>query len=103
MRFAQVIRLSLLSASALLPMLPALAEDTALGDVKGAYQRSGNTLSIRTENAWVRLDFCTPTLVRVRTSFSGHWAEDEQVMVVKYTWAPVGLAEKDEGEQLFFE
>jgi alpha-glucosidase len=103
MRLAQVIRLALLSSCAVLSVLPAVAEEMTLGNVEGAYQRSGDTISIRTQNAWVKLDFCTPTLVRVRTSFSGHWAEDEQVMVVKYTWASVGLTDKDAGEQLLFE
>src|SRR3989304_5332855 len=76
---------------------PAVAQGLTPGAIVGSYGREGNAITIRTEAATVRLEFCTPSMVRVRTSFSGRFADDEPVMVVRYVWARGGGGARGEG------
>lgn len=81
---------------------PAAAQDLAPGAVVGSYTREGNTVTFRTEAATVRLEFCTSAIVRVRVTFSGRFADDEHVMVVRYTWPSVTLTARDAGDAFVF-
>ncbi len=81
---------------------PAAAQDVAPGGIVGSYTRTGNAITFRTEAATVRLDFCTPAIVRVRVSFSGRFADDEHLMVVRYEWPAVRIAARDEGLRFVF-
>jgi len=70
------------------------------GDTTGHFERAGNTVTIRAARAVVRLEFCTASMVRVRTTFTGEFAANEPIMVVKYDWPTVPLTARDAGDAL---
>ena len=92
----------LAAVCAILFATPLLAQDLTPGDVAGSYDRLGNIISIRTATAVLRLEFCTSAVIRVRYGFSGRFADDEDVMVVKRAWPPVRLTARDAGDSLVF-
>jgi len=81
---------------------PLVAQELTPGDVAGAYRRVGSIISIPLARAVLRLEFCTSAMVRVRYGFSGRFADDEDVMVVKRAWPPVQLTARDTGDSLVF-
>src|SRR5262245_43394349 len=99
----RLLRRTLFSSCLALGALTGWREALTPGDVPGAYTRAGNTFSLRTRNAEVRLEFCTPELVRVRTKLEGEWAPDEHVMVATHAWPPVAVSARDVGEGFVFE
>lgn len=64
---------------------------TGVGNYQAGYARKGNDLFFSTTNADVKIDFCTPEMFRVRTSWTREFAENEPYMVIKYKWATVPL------------
>ncbi|MEO6523409.1 MAG: TIM-barrel domain-containing protein [Mucilaginibacter sp.] len=62
---------------------------TGIGAYKSGYKKQGNTLSFSNANADVRLEFCSPTMFRVRASWSRKFEADEHLMQENYTWPAV--------------
>nr|WKN37307.1 glycoside hydrolase family 31 protein [Tunicatimonas sp. TK19036] len=73
---------------------------TAVGNYQSGFEQKGNVVTFSNENADVRLEFCTPTMLRVRTSWNRQFEENEPWMVVKYDWPTVEL-DADEEEDHF--
>jgi len=96
-RFIGVWSLALLVGAA-----AAQAQGKDPGAVAGPFERQGNVVTIRAAQAVVRLEFCTDTMVRVRTTFAGEFAADEPIMVVKYDWPAVRLSARDAGDAFLF-
>ncbi|MDB5263005.1 MAG: glycoside hydrolase family 31, partial [Adhaeribacter sp.] len=73
-----------------------LMGQTPVGNYQSGFLRQGNELFFSTTQADVRIDFCTPEMFRVRTSWTREFAENEPYMVVKYRWAtvPIQVAEQ---------
>jgi alpha-glucosidase len=88
----RVVRITL-AVAAFLVVAPAigLAQGVTPGRIVAPPERQGNAISIRTERAVVRIDFCTPALVRVRARFDGPFRADEPIMVVRHSWPAVIL------------
>jgi hypothetical protein len=61
---------------------------TAAGNYTGGIRQDGNHVFFTTTHAAVKLEFCTPEMFRVRTSWSGAFAGNEPYMVVRYARAP---------------
>lgn len=59
------------------------------GTYTSGFKREGNRFSFNTANSKVILEFCTMSMFRVRTSWSGKFEENEQWMVKRYDWSPV--------------
>src|SRR5699024_2116052 len=70
------------------------------GKTVSGWEKQGNIITIPTTNAEVKLEFCTPSMVRVRASWDGEFAEPEPWMVTKYEWEPVDI-ESSEGEGFY--
>lgn len=83
-------------------MLPASAQQP-IGAYESGFSRDGNILSFKTENAAVRLEFCSPGMVRIRTSWSGAFEPDEDYMVVRYDWPAVDLATRENADHFLIE
>src|SRR5699024_11392424 len=47
------------------------------GKTVSGWEKQGNIITIPTTNAEVKLEFCTPSMVRVRASWDGEFAEPE--------------------------
>ncbi|MDR3678408.1 MAG: glycoside hydrolase family 31 protein [Flavipsychrobacter sp.] len=63
---------------------------------KNNISRQGNVVSLKGADHYLRLEFCTPAMVRVRESKSTVFIPDEPWMVIKYDWAPVAYQVKSD-------
>jgi len=81
---------------------PASAQELSPGSVVGTFVRAGRAIDIRAERATVRLEFYAPDMVRVRTSFSRRFADDETIMVAKHDWPDVAVAASDGADHMTF-
>jgi alpha-glucosidase len=57
---------------------------------------SGNIFRLITKDKELRLEFCTPSMFRVRTSWDKKFEEPEPWMVVNYKWPAVKLMQEDQ-------
>lgn len=57
-------------------------------------KRQGNSFIFSGNANTLRIDFCTPSLFRVRCTWNKKFDADEQWMVIKYDWSPVSLTIK---------
>ena len=57
-----------------------------LGDFQKLEKENKNTFQLKTSGADVKVEFCTPSIVRFRTSWDGEFKENEPYMVVHYDW-----------------
>lgn len=64
---------------------------TSVGDYQSGFKTEGNTVYFSNSQADVRLEFCTPSMFRVRTSWDHDFAADEPWMVIQYDWPEVAL------------
>lgn len=72
---------------------------TGVGDYQSGFDKKGNTITFSNEHADVRLEFCTSSMVRIRTSWDGNFAPDEPYMVVNYQWPALDLQMVEEDRQ----
>ena len=79
---------------------PSIAQPLMPGRVVGAISRDGNVVTVRTERAEVRLEFCTPAVVRVRARVDGAFRGEEQIMVVRHDWPAVALRVQDLADRI---
>jgi alpha-glucosidase (family GH31 glycosyl hydrolase) len=56
-----------------------------------SWTRNGNVVSLSSQGKDLKIEFCTPTMFRVRTSWNKLFEAAEPWMVVKYDWSPVPL------------
>ena len=68
------------------------------GDFKEIISKEDNILTLATENNQLMVEFCTPSIVRFRTSWDGNFAPEEDLMVTQYNWPAVswGMEEKED-------
>lgn len=62
------------------------------GSYKRGYTRQGNTLSFPATGGTLRLELCTPDMLRIRYCFLGAFEASEPYMVTRYKWQPVTAA-----------
>ncbi|MDR6942997.1 glycoside hydrolase family 31 protein [Mucilaginibacter pocheonensis] len=62
---------------------------TGIGVNKLGYKKQGNTLTFSNSNGDVRLEFCSPSMFRIRASWSRKFQADEHLMQENYTWPAV--------------
>ncbi|WP_205499784.1 glycoside hydrolase family 31 protein [Rufibacter psychrotolerans] len=74
----------------LLVALPLLSQAReGIGKLTSKPEQKQNVFTFTTDKAKVQLEFCTPDMVRVRTSWDGSFEPNEEYMVVQYTWGPL--------------
>jgi len=76
-----------------------MAFSQTIGNYKSGFKRQGNALSFTTTNGEVKLDFCTPEMFRVRTSWTGKFEPNENLMVIKYDWENVKALVEEKKDQ----
>ncbi|WP_255478694.1 glycoside hydrolase family 31 protein [Rufibacter sp. XAAS-G3-1] len=70
--------------------MPALSyAQNGVGKLTSKPEQKQNVFTFSTEQAKVQLEFCTPEMVRIRTSWDGAFEPDEEYMVVQHIWGPV--------------
>lgn len=73
------------------------------GNLTSLNQKDSNIYELSAENADIQLEFCTPEMVRIRTSWNRKFEKNEPYMVSKYEWAPVKVTTKEDADQYLFE
>jgi len=73
----------------------AIARAQSIGDYKSGFKKTGNTISFLTTKGEVKLEFCTPEIFRVRSSWNGKFEANENLMVINYNWANVAVKISD--------
>src|SRR5688572_11071185 len=68
-----------------------LQAQQSTGAYKSGFKKEGNRFHFNTANAKVIIEFCTPSMFRVRTSWSGKFEENEPWMVKRYEWPAVKI------------
>tara|TARA_B100001765_G_scaffold184634_1_gene129001 strand:+ start:3952 stop:6390 length:2439 start_codon:yes stop_codon:yes gene_type:complete len=68
---------------------------TGLGNFQKVDSENGNKIVFATDEAKVQLEFCTPSLVRIRSIWDGDFSKNEPWMVVKYDWPEVIYTAKE--------
>jgi alpha-glucosidase (family GH31 glycosyl hydrolase) len=53
------------------------------------FKKSGNEVVLTAGGKVIKIEFCTPTMFRVRSTAAASFEPNEPWMVVKYAWAPV--------------
>jgi len=69
----------------------AIARAQSIGDYKSGFKKTGNIISFLTTGGAVKLEFCTPEIIRIRSSWSGKFEANENLMVINYHWADVAV------------
>ncbi|WP_439698060.1 glycoside hydrolase family 31 protein [Mucilaginibacter sp. AW1-7] len=62
---------------------------TGIGSNKSGYKKQGNTLYFKNVNGDVQIEFCSPSMFRVRASWSHNFLADEHLMQENYNWPAV--------------
>ncbi|MET0570530.1 MAG: TIM-barrel domain-containing protein [Pedobacter agri] len=75
------------------------ASSQTIGDYKNGFKRDGNALSFSTDRGEVKLDFCTSEMFRIRSSWSGKFEANENLMVIKYNWPKVAAKVEEKKDQ----
>ena len=98
----QTMRACALAAAWMLVAVPVAraAQDAVPGQLVGAPERSGRVVTLRTEHAVVRLEFCTRSIVRVRARFAGEFRADESIMVARHDWPAFEIDIRDAGDHI---
>ena len=81
-------KISLFLAFILFGVVNAFSQ-TGIGSNKSGYKKQGNTLSFNNANGDVKIEFCSPSMFRVRASWSRKFVSDEHLMQENYTWPTV--------------
>jgi alpha-glucosidase len=86
--------MKLLLTSSLLFMTFCISAQS-IGDYQSGFGKSGNIVSFNNKNGKTRIEFCSPSMFRVRSSWSGSFEANESWMVIKYDWSPVKITVAD--------
>ena len=69
-----------------------------VGNITSRFQKEHNTYTFSSDKAKVQLEFCTAKIVRIRTSWSRSFEENENLMVVKYDWPMVKVRSEEKSD-----
>jgi alpha-glucosidase len=72
-----------------------IARAQSIGDYKSGFKKTGNIISFSTTRGEVKFEFCTPEIFRIRSSWSGKFEANENLMVIHYNWANVAVKVSD--------
>jgi alpha-glucosidase (family GH31 glycosyl hydrolase) len=71
-----------------------------IGNFEKILFKEGNELKIQTTKASIILEFCTPSVVRIRNSWNNKFEENEHWMVSNYSWKIVSYSIDETDSQL---
>ncbi len=75
-----------------------LQAQNGVGTYRNSLQKIVNGFAYEFEYATVRIQFCTPGMVRVRTSWTGEFEPPEPYMVTNYDWSEIPIKERETDE-----
>ncbi|MCO6487584.1 MAG: DUF4968 domain-containing protein [Phaeodactylibacter sp.] len=74
-----------------------------VGAYRSGFSKTGNTIHFSNELADVRIEFCTEAMIRIRTSWSRRFQENEPWMVARYDWPEVQVKQEEEDGRFLLE
>ncbi|MFH5832216.1 hypothetical protein [Halalkalibaculum sp. DA384] len=78
-----------------------LRAQTSLGDLRSDFSREGNVILFSGEHADLQLQFCTPSIVRVRASWERSFdTAGKEWMLVENRWAAVNMELHETDQEL---
>lgn len=101
-------RFIIIKVSSLLLMLLLLspqlrAQPVGVGAYRSGFGIEGNTVFFSCDLADVKVEFCSASMARIRTSWDRHFAENEPWMVVRYQWPKADVRHKEEAGRFILE
>lgn len=77
---------------------------TFSGNFTEIISEEGNVVELATENARMQIEFCTPSIVRFRSSWNGSFKkkESDSLIVVNHQWPQVNYQKEDTDEELVY-
>lgn len=75
---------------------------TAVGIFESIILEKENIVWLKTTRATVQLEFCSPSIVRFRTSWKGDFEPNEPWMVAQYSWSKVPYQKEENEKELNF-
>lgn len=79
-----------------------LQAQNVTGDFKKIVSEDKNIVTLETENTNIKIEFCTPSIIRIRTSWDGNFEANEPWMVTQYNWDAVNYTKNDSNTTLSF-
>lgn len=79
-----------------------LQAQTLIGNYKNIHSENRNSVNLTTTNASVIIEFCTPGIVRFRTSWNGDFEPNETLMVNRYEWPTITFQKSENEKSLTF-
>ncbi|WP_187263097.1 glycoside hydrolase family 31 protein [Pontibacter beigongshangensis] len=70
------------------------AQQSDAGKINSKLNQQQNTFTFSTDKAKVMLEFCTADMIRVRTTWSGAFENEESYMLTGTNWAPIKVEVK---------
>jgi len=83
--------------------LPGILAAQGIGHYKSGFQKKGNEFSLVTSNGEMKIEFCTPSMFRVRATWNGTFEDQEPWMVIKYDWSSVTVSAVESKEFFSFQ
>lgn len=80
----------------------AAVAQSSVGNFENMEEKADDVVEITTENAKIQIQFCTPEIVRFRTSWNGNFEEDEHLMVSRYDWPETDYDVEEQDESIVF-
>lgn len=74
---------------ALILFIHVIAAQNGVGDFKSIISEKENEIKLSTEHALLSIEFCTPAIIRFRTSWNQEFLDNEPWMVSNYNWDAV--------------
>tara|TARA_R110000868_G_scaffold107780_2_gene294775 strand:- start:40356 stop:42806 length:2451 start_codon:yes stop_codon:yes gene_type:complete len=74
-----------------------------IGSFENIISEIENSIQLKTTNGVVQIEFCTPSIIRFRTSWNNVFEANEPWMVTKYSWSNVRYKKTENTNSLDFE
>ncbi|MDO1513323.1 glycoside hydrolase family 31 protein [Maribacter confluentis] len=77
-------------------------EIKTMGNYEMVVIEKENIIQIKSTSSLLQIELCTPSIIRLRTSWNGKFEENEPWMVTKYTWPNVAYSKKETVNEIRF-
>lgn len=79
-----------------------LHSQSSIGNFENVISENENSIDIKTTRGMVKIELCSPSIVRFRASWNGVFEANEPWMVTKYAWQNVNYIKAEDDETLDF-
>ena len=79
-----------------------LHSQSTIGSFESIISENENNIELKATNGIVKIELCTSSIIRFRTSWNGTFEANEPWMVTKYAWENVNYIKAEDNEALDF-